>query len=457
MTATPVADSDRVQDARRGSASRTAAAPSVARDRVPGGRVLRPSALPVGGVAAAPFIQRGRVLRPSAVPVDGAAAVVGGSDHPLEHEADRITDTVLRKASQAADRVMHSSTATTLGSGGQMAAPRIVRDVLREGGVPLDKASREFFEPRFRHDFSAVRVHEGGAAAASARSIHAQAYTAGKHVVFGEEQFRPGSGMGRELLAHELAHVVQDQARGESGAVHRRVEMRDVGRGEFSGFARLPELIDRLNGVANGLVFQLDGNNDLSYVENPYGTMTEFERRMKAFIDSGTPIRLRLTNQSGLLRGPSGGFTETVDVDVFESGYVDIDDLLAADDLALQTLTVHFLTERSVTKDYTRRIGTEFSEAEFTRGHAAGIDAETQVLRDFFQDNTIRFVDEPAVATGIARVWTNSRRDVIRAPFRRRGGVESWSIQVQLRGGRTMSATEYRDFLANARAAKPNP
>jgi hypothetical protein len=338
-----------------------------------------------------------------------------------------------------------------------MAAPRVVHDVLSDGGVPLDRASREFFEPRFRHDFSGVRVHTEGAAAASARSIHAQAYTAGNHVVFGEGQFRPGIGMGRELLAHELAHVVQDHAQGESRAVHRRVEMRDVGRGEASGFARLPELIDRLNAVANGLVFRLDANNDLAYVENPYGTMTEFERRMKAFIDDATPIRLRLTNHSGLLRGSGGGFTQTVDVDDFASGYVDIDDLLSADDLALQTLMVHFLTERAVTKDYTRRIGTDFSDAEFDRGHAAGIDAETQVLRDFFQDNTIRFVNEPAIATGIARVWTNSRRDVIRAPFRRSGGVETWSIEVRLRDGRTMTATEYQELLANARAAKPNP
>ena len=263
--------------------------------------------------------------------------------------------------------------------------------------------------------------------------------------------------MGRELLAHELAHVVQDHAQGESRAVHRRVEMRDVGRGEASGFARLPELIDRLNAVANGLVFRLDASNDLAYVENPYGTMTEFERRMKAFIDDTTPIRLRLTNHSGLLRGSGGGFTQTVDVDDFASGYVDIDDLLSADDLALQTLMVHFLTERAVTKDYTRRIGTDFSDAEFDRGHAAGIDAETQVLRDFFQDNTIRFVNEPAIATGIARVWTNSRRDVIRAPFRRSGGVETWSIEVRLRDGRTMTAAEYQELLANARAANPNP
>jgi hypothetical protein len=369
------------------------------------------------------------------------ALEVGGSSSPLEREAEQIARAVLGAARP------------TPGSTKAMTAHRIVQDVLSQEGVPLDDLSREFFEPRFRRDLSGVRVHTGSAAAVSARSIHAQAYAAGDHIVLGEGQHAPT----RELLAHELAHVVQDRERGEARAVHRRLEMRDVGRGEQSGFARLPELIDRLNSVANGLIFRLDENNDLQYSENPYGTMTEFERRMQAFIDSGTPIRLRITNKSGLLPGREGKFTETVDVDDYESGYVDIDDLLAADDLALQTLLVHFLTERAATKDYSRRIGGEFSKEEFDRGHQAGIDAETQVVRDFFQDNTIRFADEPATSTGIRRLWTNSRGDSIRAPFRRSGGVESWSIQVRLRDGRTMTATEYRDFLASARAANPAP
>jgi hypothetical protein len=324
-----------------------------------------------------------------------------------------------------------------------------VHDVLREGGAPLDAADRAFFEPRFGHDLAAVRLHTGRAAAVAARAIRAQAYAAGDHIVLGEGRHGPT----RELLAHELAHVVQDRERGEARLVHRRVEMRDVGRGEASGFVRLPELIGRLNAVADGLIFRLDENNDLQYSENPYGTMTEFERRMKGFIDSGTPIRLRLTNKSGLLPGRTGKFTETVDVDDYESGYVDIDDLLASDDLALQTLLVHFLTERAATRDYSRRLGGEFSEDEFARGHQAGIDAETQVLRGFFQDDTIRFADEPATSTGLRRLWTNSRGDSIRAPFRRSGGVESWSIQVRLHDGRTMTATEYRDFLATARGA----
>jgi uncharacterized protein DUF4157 len=383
----------------------------------------------------------GSRLRPSAVPVVETLEV-GASTSPLEREADQVAERVTGTTQPA----VNDAAAT--------AAPRVVRDVVQQNGAPLDDATREHFEPRFGQDLAGVRLHTGDTAAASARSIQARAYTAGDHIALGEVPTR-------ELLAHELAHVVQDRERGEARAVHRRVEMRDVGRGEQSGFARLPELIDRLNAVANGLVFSVDENSDLRYTENPYGTMTGFERQMKGFIDSGTPIRLRITNKSGLLPDDAGKFTKTVDVDDYESGYVDIDDLLGSDDLALQTLLVHFLTERAHTKDYSRRIGSEFSQAEFDAGHAAGIDAETKVLQDFFKDPSIRFADEPATATGLRRLWTNSRKDSIRVPFRRSGGVEAWSIQVRLQDGRTMTATEYRDFLdaqaAKAAPAKPAP
>jgi hypothetical protein len=402
-----------------------------------------------GGVAPV----RSPMPRPS-VPWSYAALsvqpklTVGAGDDPLE-----------RQAGQAADRVMRSPTASASSGGTRIpAAPPIVHDVLRESGAPLDRTTRQFFEPRFQHDFSAVRVHTGPAAAASARSIHADAYTAGAHVVMGEGQFSATGGAGRELLAHELAHVVQyDGAR-----IHRRISMRDVGRGEFSGFARLPELIDRLNAVANGLVFVLDAANNLTYVENPYGTLTEFERRVKALIDSGTVIPLRLTNHEGLVGSRAHGFNTQVEVDEFNSGYVDIDDLLASDDLGLQTGMIHFLTERSAVRNYERRVGTFLdadenfvNQAEFDRAHQQGLDAETEVVRDFFQDRTIRLVNIPTSGPFV-RVWRNSRGDLIRTRETTRRGVDALSISVRLRDGRTMTGAEYRDFLA-AQAQGANP
>jgi hypothetical protein len=153
------------------------------------------------------------------------------------------------------------------------AAPQIVHEALRSPGQRLDPAVRSFMEPRFghdfsrvqlrtngspmastglkinpardrfeqeadqvaenvtrlperdarqpamRHDFSQVRVHTGAKAAKSARAVNALAYTVGRDVVFGAGQYEPETRAGRELLAHELAHVVQQ---GQSSVVQRR-------------------------------------------------------------------------------------------------------------------------------------------------------------------------------------------------------------------------------------------
>jgi hypothetical protein len=89
--------------------------------------------------------------------------------------------------------------------------PPIVHEVLRSQGQPLDTATRAFFEPRFGHDFSSVRVHTDARAAASAVAVSALAYTVGNDIVFGTRRYAPEWISGRRLLAHELAHVVQQE------------------------------------------------------------------------------------------------------------------------------------------------------------------------------------------------------------------------------------------------------
>ncbi len=80
---------------------------------------------------------------------------------------------------------------------------------LQSGGQPLDPATRAFFEPRFGQDFSGVRVHTDAKAAEVARAVNARAFTVGRDVVFGIEQYSQRSTEGRRLLGHELTHVVQ--------------------------------------------------------------------------------------------------------------------------------------------------------------------------------------------------------------------------------------------------------
>lgn len=382
-----------------------------------------------------------------------------------------------------------------LGRKPPQAVPSLVHEVLRSSGQPLDPTARAFFEPRFGQDFSQVRVHAGTQAAASARSVGALAYAVGRDVVFGQEQYRPGSAAGLHLLAHELAHVVQQDGGGmerNSGiamptggeaqeteaeqaadavtrgtmspplrpiggpAIQRRVEMRNVGRGEQSGFARLPELVDRLNAMSQGLTFSLNGQQ-LAYEVRPGGTLSNFDRQMMAFIDQDPVVPLRLTNRHGLLGNKAAGFHDQVDVDAWTSGYVDIDDLLASTDLGLQSVLVHFIQERSATSNYARRIGTStFTQAEFTRVHGEGIEAEAQLLRDFFNDPTIRIISDSPSPT-IRRVFRNRRGDRIRRRVTRgRGaerGVDAMSIEVVTRDGVTHTAEEYRRILEEERIA----
>jgi hypothetical protein len=87
--------------------------------------------------------------------------------------------------------------------------PRSVDEALRSSSQPLDAATRSFMEPRFGYDFSGVRVHSDGQ---SARSAGALAYTVGQDVVFQPGLYNPHSQPGRQLLAHELTHVIQQQS-----------------------------------------------------------------------------------------------------------------------------------------------------------------------------------------------------------------------------------------------------
>jgi Domain of unknown function (DUF4157) len=96
--------------------------------------------------------------------------------------------------------------------GRRVASERSAADVeraLAAPGRPLDPPVRAQMEERFQRDFSHVRVHSGDAAARSARGLGAAAYTVGAQIVVGESFPGAASPAGARLLAHELAHVVQ--------------------------------------------------------------------------------------------------------------------------------------------------------------------------------------------------------------------------------------------------------
>lgn len=89
------------------------------------------------------------------------------------------------------------------------AKPSQLNEALRSGGQPLDAGTRAVMESRFGHDFSQVRVHTDERAATSADAMNALAYTVGSDIVFATGQYATDTGAGQQLIAHELAHTLQ--------------------------------------------------------------------------------------------------------------------------------------------------------------------------------------------------------------------------------------------------------
>jgi len=87
----------------------------------------------------------------------------------------------------------------------------------RGGGRPLERAVRQHLEPSVGESLGDVRVHTGEGAAALARAVSARAFTVGSDIFFASGEYRPGSGGGNELIAHELAHVVQQRGAPQTG------------------------------------------------------------------------------------------------------------------------------------------------------------------------------------------------------------------------------------------------
>jgi hypothetical protein len=135
-------------------------------------------------------------------------SVVGQGNDPLEHEADRVTHRLARMLpdlSTAPAPAQLSRKCVSCPS----ESPQFVREVLSTPGQPLDSATRAFFEPRVGHDLSSVRVHADRQASEAAGGVAAQAFTVGRNIVFGRGHYAPETERGRQLLAHELTHVVQ--------------------------------------------------------------------------------------------------------------------------------------------------------------------------------------------------------------------------------------------------------
>ena len=107
-----------------------------------------------------------------------------------------------------------------------IAKPATVHSTLAEPGHPLEPATLAYFEALFGYDLSSAQLHTGDSAAESAVALSARAYTVGRHIVLARGAYAPATASGRRLLAHELAHVIQQSRDGSaaSGADHPSME-----------------------------------------------------------------------------------------------------------------------------------------------------------------------------------------------------------------------------------------
>src|SRR5690348_16448750 len=232
----------------------------------------------------------------------------------------------------------------------------------------------------------------------------------------------------------------------------RRVEIRGVPWEPESGLPRLPELLARMNAISASLTFSIDDAQRLRYEQRADPKPpSSFDLQMIDLIDGNEVVPVRLVNRQARLGVKETGFHTPVDGDAFQSGYVDIDDLLAGDDLGFQMLLLHFLTERAVTRNYAHRMGGGIPDAEFRRGHSLGTEAEAQVLREFFGDPTI-VIWEDSPSPTVRRVFLSRRRH---DKFRRRirighgpdEGVNASSVDVVTRQGQVLTPEAYLESL----------
>lgn len=108
----------------------------------------------------------------------------------------------------------------------------------KSSGSPLPSAAREQMEQGLGSDLSRVRIHTGDEAASLSQAIDAQAFTHGNDIYFNEGRFAPTTASGKRLLAHELAHVMQ-----QSGGVAPKRIQRSIIEGRQEGQGNACELI----------------------------------------------------------------------------------------------------------------------------------------------------------------------------------------------------------------------
>ncbi|HEU4325689.1 MAG TPA: DUF4157 domain-containing protein [Roseiflexaceae bacterium] len=193
--------------------------------------------------AAPPAAPSGPPATPSDVgasspPVQASLRVSAPGDS-YEQEADRMAGLVMRmpngpeaEPTRSGPAIQRAASTHTGGLETSPAVDASIAQMHSGGGSPLPASERGFFEGRFGHDFSQIRIHADSHAAETARSLNARAFTVENHIAFDAGEYQPGTDSGRHLLAHELTHTIQQTGGVATKRVQRKAERDEQADGD---------------------------------------------------------------------------------------------------------------------------------------------------------------------------------------------------------------------------------
>lgn len=180
-----------------------------------------------------------RVLQTHAAKAIQTKLTISEPGDEYEQEAERISTQVMRMPEPQLQRACacggcrdcqseksgqqgHVQTKQIQSSNtGHVAAPPNIGELAQSRGEPLDLTTRTFMEPRFGANFGTIRIHTDGHAQRFSADLNADAFTIGNDIFFARNKWNPTAASGRHLLAHELAHTVQQS--GDASTIQRFV------------------------------------------------------------------------------------------------------------------------------------------------------------------------------------------------------------------------------------------
>ncbi|UXH79175.1 eCIS core domain-containing protein [Roseateles amylovorans] len=163
-----------------------------------------------------------RMAPPQAAGIRRSASVSPASSGATAARAPAVAVGIARSASTLLSLSPSMVHRAGRDGGGAVSAP-VAAEIRASagGGQALPAPVRAYMEPRFRADFSPVRLHTDARSAALAAQLGARAFTVGRDIHFARDAYQPDSPSGRELIAHELTHTIQQRAAPQVGPVHR--------------------------------------------------------------------------------------------------------------------------------------------------------------------------------------------------------------------------------------------